>query len=205
MVEIEHVKTVHPQLLALGSISPTATWDDLRNPEKAEVRKSLNDEQNGLCAYCERQLPHDHGRIDHIVCQKVAEEKRFEYRNLCHSCSGRYIEKERETPALTCDQYKDDKTLGPIEPRPGVNKLIELNISTGSLHAATSLPLATKDNVETALLHLGLNNSAKLIDDRKASWEELIKIIEIGGNPLGLLAVADEYYWTMREYFSPKI
>ena len=204
MVELKHQLPVHRRLINLSLQSPTPSWNDLRNPEKSDVRKMLNDEQNGLCVYCERRLKFDHGRIDHIACQHGNVHKRFDYQNLCHSCSGRYQGEDGESKVLSCDQYKNDSSLGQIEPRPGVNKMISFNTATGELGANESLPLQSKNDVEVALLHLGLNNSARLKDDRKSFWEELSNLLEDKGNPLDLLDPHNEYYWTMKEYFSPQ-
>ena len=204
MVEIEHRLAPHKRLIELSSQTPIPSWDDLRNPEKSEVKNSLNTEQNGLCAYCERHLRFDHGRIDHIACQDGSPQKRFEYRNLCHSCSGRYTSEDGESNSLSCDQYKENNSLGPIEPRPGVNKMISFDAVTGELEANESLSFQLKKDVEVALHTLGLNNSARLKDDRKTFWEELSNILEENGNPLDLLDPHNEYYWTMKEYFSPQ-
>lgn len=202
MVEIEHRLAPHQRLVSLAGQLPIPSWDDLRNPEKSEVRKMLNDEQNGLCAYCERFLRFDHGRIDHIACQQSIPQKRFEYQNLCHSCSGRYQGEKGESVPLSCDQYKGNSSLGQIEPRLGVNKMISLNTATGELRASDMLPFKSKVDVETALAVLGLNNSERLKDDRKTLLLDLIDLLDDSANPLDLLRPHDEYYWTMKEFFS---
>ena len=89
---------------------------------------------------------------------------------------------------------------------PAINTktIVRFNTATGELGANESLPLQSKNDVEVALLHLGLNNSARLKDDRKSFWEELSNLLEDKGNPLDLLDPHNEYYWTMKEYFSPQ-
>lgn len=204
MVEIEYRLVPHPHLTSLANQMPLASWDDLRNPEKSEVRQMLNDEQHGLCAYCERRLSFEHGRIDHVACQQTHAQRRFDYSNLCHSCSGRYRGEEGESEVLSCDGFKGNKSLGNVKPRPGVNKLISFNTATGELGANRMLAVRAKQDVETALAVLGLNNSTRLKDDRKTLWEDLSDLLDDKANPLDLLNPHDEYYWTMKEYFSPQ-
>ena len=82
--------------------------------------------------------------------------------------------------------------------------MISFDAVTGELEAKESLSFQLKKDVEVALHTLGLNNSARLKDDRKTFWEELSNILEENGNPLDLLDPHNEYYWTMKEYFSPQ-
>ena len=204
MVEIEHHLTPHHRLTELASLSPVPPWNALTNPAKAEVRQQLNNEQHGLCVYCERHLRPDHGRIDHIACQKNNGNLRFEYSNLCHSCSGYYQTDQGESRVLTCDPVKGHASLGSVEPRPGVNRKISLNPATGELRANESLSLAEKEEVDSVLSTLGLNNSAKLKDDRRAALEDLIDSLEYDEDALMLLSPREEYYWTMKEFFFPQ-
>jgi uncharacterized protein (TIGR02646 family) len=204
MVEIEHHLEPHHRLAELASLSPVPPWNELRNPEKAEVKQQLNNEQHGLCVYCERHLKSDHGRIDHIACQKDNANLRFEYRNLCHSCSGYYRTDQGESKVLTCDPFKGHASLGSVEPRPGVNRRISLNPATGELRASESLSSPEKEEVDSVLSALGLNNSAKLKDDRKAALEDLTDSLEYDGDAPILLGPREEYYWTMKEFFFPE-
>lgn len=204
MVEIEHRFLPHQRLTELASLSPIPAWDELRNPEKGELRQQLNNEQNGLCVYCERLLKPDCGRIDHIVCQRDNANLRFEYKNLCHSCSGYYQTEQGESKVLTCDQFKGDASLGSVEPRPGVNRRISLNPATGELKASESLSLPEKEEVESALRALGLNNSAKLKDDRKVAFEELTESLEYDVESPQSISPHEEYYWTMKQFFFPE-
>jgi uncharacterized protein (TIGR02646 family) len=204
MVEIEHHLQPHQRLTELASLSPVPPWNALTNPAKAEVRQQLNNEQHGLCIYCERHLKPDHGRIDHIACQKDNANLRFEYSNLCHSCSGYYQTDQGQSRVLTCDQVKGHASLGSVEPRPGVNRKISLNPATGELRANESLSLSEKEEVDSVLSTLGLNNSAKLKDDRKAALEDLTDSLEYDEDAPMLLSPREEYYWTMKAFFFPQ-
>jgi uncharacterized protein (TIGR02646 family) len=203
MVEIEHLSRPPAGLIALASASPVLDWTELRNPLKENVRHMLNQEQHGLCVYCERRLNMDHGRIDHIIAQTKDDSLKFVYSNLCHSCSGYYHnEGDSSGSQLSCDQAKGDSSLGSMEPRKDVNKKILFNTETGELHCSLDPTDPEYINVNYAINEvLGLNNIF-LRNRRIDIWRSILNLIPMGLDPSLLIRRSDDFYWTMREFFT---
>lgn len=203
MVEIGHNSLSPHGLVALANTSPHPEWETMNSDLKQEIRSSLNKEQSGLCAYCERKLPENQGRIDHIVPQSKDESLIYEYKNLCHSCSGYYS--DRVTPGMrgpySCDQIKGEESLDFLEPRRGVNLHIAINIESGEL--ACSLDSENpKYSLTERILNktLGLNNPW-LCESRKNSINALVEMLAVGAHPVDLIQPQDDFYWTVKQYF----
>jgi uncharacterized protein (TIGR02646 family) len=203
MVEIGHNSLPPRGLVALANTSPRPRWETMNSDLKQEIRSSLNKEQAGLCAYCERRLPENQGRIDHIVPQSKDESLIYEYKNLCHSCSGYYG--DGKTPGMrgpySCDQIKGEASLDFLEPRQDVNRHIAINIDTGELFC--SLDREDPKHLPTERIlndTLGLNNSW-LCESRKDSINALVKMLAIDANPADLIQPQDDFYWTVKQYF----
>jgi len=72
----------------IGSPGNSGEWDDLKNPEKENLHRSLMDEQGSVCCYCERSISSSPSHIEHIKPQSVYPDDRFNYSNLLSSCNG---------------------------------------------------------------------------------------------------------------------
>ncbi len=206
MVEIEHSTTPPPALIDLRNESQPPPWSSIDSGLKAEIRERLNADQSGLCAYCERKLSKDHGRIDHIIPQSKDSSLTYSYSNLCHSCHGYYkTESNEQKGPLSCDQRKGCSSLNFLEPRPGVNSYIALNIATGEISCSLPASDPRKEMADTIFNKaLGLNN-LYLKEARKGAIKALLKVLDPGSDPKQLIYPGDEYYWTLNEYLRPKL
>lgn len=63
-------------------------WDDLRNPEKAELHRALLAEQRGLCCYCCDRVGEADSHVEHLVARITSPARTFQYSNLLASCNG---------------------------------------------------------------------------------------------------------------------
>lgn len=83
---------------------------DFDNAPKEPMRKALHAEQEGLCAYCMRQIEATVGamKIEHHTPQTVDASRALDWSNLLGVCMGG----EGQPPARhTCDTRKGDATL----------------------------------------------------------------------------------------------
>lgn len=165
MVELEHRLVEPPALTAYRLAHPEASVAGFDSPEfrpvKSVVKRALNEDQGGLCAYCERELSPDDGQVDHIRPKggpQAEPDRCFAYRNFAHSCIDH----------RTCGQKKKDGRL-PIEPGPGCNAEWTLSIETGQVVPRDGLTRRRRHEVEQTRGMLGLNASTELVKDR-LSW-----------------------------------
>lgn len=135
---------------------------------KRALKAELNQDQGGLCVYCEKHLaPHD-GQVEHIK-PKSGPHKRpdlcFNYQNWAHSCIH----------ANTCGQQKKGNLL-PIEPEPGCNTHWFLSVD-GSVTPKYGLDKALRHAVTQTCNMLGLNH-AELVAERRKHFENLVLILK---------------------------
>lgn len=83
--------------------------------DKQRLKKLLLEEQNGLCAYCQRRIEKlEDSHIEHFVRQSEAPGLSLNYYNLFVSCNGEYdAGKDASDKSATCGKYKDDKKHSP--------------------------------------------------------------------------------------------
>lgn len=115
-----------PDLPVLGKVHEFEHFDDPGfKLVKDAVKAALNQDQAGLCAYCERQLLATVGQVDHIK-PKGGKHGRpdlcFTYTNFSHSCISNKI----------CGQKKSAGLL-PIEPGPGCNQQLVYSTTDASI------------------------------------------------------------------------
>jgi uncharacterized protein (TIGR02646 family) len=179
MVELQHRSTPTPALTDFVKDHPGLTVDDFNSrdfhPVKLAVKADLNEDQGGLCVYCEKPLQPTEGQIDHIQPKAGANGRPdlcFAYRNYAHSCI---------TPK-TCGQKKQDGLL-PIEPGPGCNT--EWALSTdGTIEPLPDLHRKRRHNVVKTRDMLGLNKDSNLVDERRRWLACAIEILQ--QDPSGL-------------------
>lgn len=130
--------------------APVSDFDSLAfSPIKQAVKAALNEDQGGLCAYCERPLAPNAGQIDHIKPKggpNAHPDLCYQYRNYAHSCID----------DATCGQKKKHGLL-PIEPAPGCNTEWTLSIESGELVPVTGLTRQRRHAVTQTSGMLGLN------------------------------------------------
>jgi len=156
MVELLHGLPEPNGLKKHRKKNPNGSWsDNAFAPIKTVIRHQLNQEQEGLCVYCEKELSPEEGSIDHIKPKGKNTSLTFSYTNLAHSCDD----------PEHCNQKKQDEVL-PIEPSPGCNRFFSLSSLDGKLVPARGLTKKESDAAEKTIAILGLN-TPKLAQSRK--------------------------------------
>lgn len=201
MVELGHLDAhmAPPGLSQLEQQKPVRPWSDLQGDSKNLLKKCLTGEQHGLCAYCERSLITGGGRLDHIKSRHGHPHLTFSYSNLCVSCFG-YYEEEGKRSKLSCDEAKGGISLGRLEPRPNVNRLISFDPASGRLGCALPLDDPDYNHINDTIKLLGLQN-VYLCNLRKRRYQALLGSLDLGADPLMFLEKSDDFYWTLSEYF----
>ena len=77
----------------------------METPCHTSVHKSLEQEQRGLCCYCEIKIGSEDGHIEHMEPRSQNKSRTHDYTNLALSCNGGTIEH--------CGHYKDNRTYNP--------------------------------------------------------------------------------------------
>jgi uncharacterized protein (TIGR02646 family) len=113
------------------------------------VRYQLNQEQEGLCVYCEGVLGLDDGHVEHIKSKGLNPPLTFAYDNLAHSCNG---------PGH-CGHHKKRQVL-PVEPRLNCNRYFSLMGLDGKLVPAVGLTDPERNHATESIRILGLNAPA---------------------------------------------
>lgn len=162
MVELQHRASPTPALTAFNAANPGAAVADFNSaafqPVKRAVKADLNQDQEGLCVYCESFLAASDGQVEHIK-PKAGSQARpdlcFTYTNYAHSCIN----------PKTCGQKKKDGLL-PIEPSPRCNA--DWTLSTdGTIEPLARLTRKQRHPVCQTRDMLGLNADSNLVDERK--------------------------------------
>lgn len=173
MVELQHRKEGVPALqtfLANNPNAQVADWNSLAFRRiKPLIKAALNQDQQGLCAYCERKLVETEGQIDHIKPKAGSHahpELCFEYSNFAHSCIN----------PKTCGQKKKDGLL-PIEPGPGCNDKWTLS-TDGTIQPIAGLTRAQEHPVKQTRDMLGLNKDPALVDDRQKWLKSALAVLQ---------------------------
>lgn len=173
MVELQHRAMPAPALtrfVAAHLALSVADFDSRAfQPVKQAVKADLNQDQGGLCAYCEKPLPATEGQVDHIKPKagpNAQPDLCFTYRNYAHSCIN----------PKTCGQKKKNGLL-PIEPGPGCNA--EWALSTdGTIEPLPELTRQRRHAVTQTRDMLGLNKDSNLVDERKRWLASAIAILQ---------------------------
>jgi len=190
MVELQHRTVPTPALSEFNAANPAATVDDFNShafqPVKVAVKADLNNDQGGLCVYCESKLASDAGQVEHIKPKRGSNAHPhlcFAYTNYAHSC----------IKAKTCGQKKKDRLL-PIEPGPGCNDQFALS-TDGTVELIPGLTRAQQHTVRQTRDLLGLNADSDLVDERKRWLAHTITVLQQAPDRLQdfLLAVPYRY------------
>jgi len=164
MIELQHRTEIPSMLDEFLKANPQSNPDEFDDPKfwpiKKELRRFLNEDQGGLCVYCESHLATDTGQIDHIKPKKGPQAHphlAFVYTNYAHSCINE----------KTCGQKKKAGIL-PIEPGPDCNQQFVLS-TDGEILPLRSLTAKQRHPVMQTLQMLGLEarQSPNLVRERK--------------------------------------
>lgn len=174
MVELQHRSGGIPELTQFLQQHPNADiriWNDKGfHPVKQRVKAALNEDQQGLCVYCERLLAATEGQVEHIKPKAGANaypEFCFTYTNYAHGCIN----------PKTCGQKKKDGLL-PIEPGPGCNKQWTLSTTDGSLQPVEGLTRHMRHQVTQTRDMLGLNKDSSLVADRQRWLDSALQVMK---------------------------
>jgi len=145
-------------------------WESLTfQPVKRLVKRALNEDQKGLCVYCERKLDSSDGQIDHIKPKSgpnAHPELCFTYTNHAQSCINN----------KTCGQKKKHGLL-PIEPGSGCNRQWTLS-TDGTNEPVAGLTRREKHDVRQTRDMLGLNSDASLVDNRQRWLKSALEVLK---------------------------
>lgn len=103
---------------SLGNPEWTPRYDQLQNPEKSSLKRSLMAEQSGVCCYCERPITDDDSHIEHIDPQSsvTGSARTVDYDNLLCSC----LREKAPGKPFTCGHARGDwygpGYISPLEP-----------------------------------------------------------------------------------------
>lgn len=149
MIELCHRIPEPVELAKFRTKYPNASWSAVKfNSVRHVVRRQLNIEQEGHCAYCESKLSNDEGHIDHIKPKKYSA-LTFVYDNLAHSCDN----------IRHCAIPKGAELL-PIEPRRDCNAYFSLSSLDGRIDVAMDLADVDAERVRETVELLKLNHSS---------------------------------------------
>jgi len=173
MVELQHRPIPTPALTTFVASHPGIAVPDFDSlafqPVKTAVKANLNQDQGGLCVYCEISLKENEGQVEHIKPKagpNAHPHLCFTYTNYAHSCIN----------PKTCGQKKKNSLL-PIEPGPGCNS--EWTLSTdGTIEAIADLTRKRKHDVVQTRDMLGLNKDSNLVDERRRWLKNALAVLQ---------------------------
>ena len=181
MVELQHRAIPTPALTAFVAANPgiaVADFDSLLfQPVKIAVKADLNQDQGGLCVYCESKLAANSGQVEHIKPKAGPNAQPnlcFTYTNYAHSCIN----------TKTCGQKKKNGLL-PIEPSLGCNTDWALS-TDGTLEPTAGLTRARQHQVRQTRDMLGLNKDSNLVDERQRWLKNSLAVLTQAPNDLPL-------------------
>ena len=170
----------------VNSDSPTV-WADFKTDIKLKLHRHLWREQQGLCIYCQQEIPEKTGpeynirsHIEHIRPRSHPQYAHltFCYENLSISCEGFDCKTEHLKPQKEfCEhrkgnEYDEDKFLNPVE-LPDVEQYFEYNIE-GEIHPNSTTNNGNQTKAEYMIKILDLNHP-KLKDMRKEHYDLIIE------------------------------
>lgn len=169
VVELQHRAVIPTELVQYLQTHPTpavADFDSLDfSAAKRAVKKTVHEDQGGLCVYCERPFPVDAGHVEHIKPKGgdyARPELCFSYENFAFSCNT----------SRTCGHRKQSRLL-PIEPSVGCNTDLALSTLDASIGPRDGVSKVRKQQVIETLGMLGLNIDPALMRERK-KWLDLV-------------------------------
>ncbi|QKE41937.1 MAG: TIGR02646 family protein [Ferrovum myxofaciens] len=179
MVELQHREIPTPALTVFVALHPGIGVPDFDSlgfqPVKTAVKADLNQDQGGLCVYCESKLKSSKGQVEHIKPKagpNAHPHLCFTYTNYAHSCIN----------PKTCGQKKNNGLL-PIEPGPGCNA--DWTLSTaGTIEPIVGLNRNRMHQVHQTRDMLGLNKDSNLVDERRRWLKSAVAVLAQAPNDL---------------------
>ncbi len=200
----------------IDSMTESVRWEAWKNncqQEYTEVKTVLEENQNGLCAFCEIKLTETNKQIEHFIPKSLAtntEDWTLTFENFSMACKGNtnthspaYSAIPSREANFSCGHKKDNidprgQILNPYE-LPGYT-IFKLNIVDGGIALAPDTEACNRadisiDMVNSTIELLGLN-TPNLLRCRLAVYRDLSKEIHsIYNNPKNI----DEALKTLEE------
>lgn len=159
-------------------------------PIKARMKALLNQDQGGLCAYCEQKLLPESGQVEHVLPKRGPygrPDLALSYDNWVQGCIH----------PKHCGQKKADNLL-PIVPGPGCNAHFVL-LDDGSIDPIAGLTPEQKGKAAETLSVLGLNH-ADLKQDRSQWVNNLKKIMKDSPEELAEFLLGKPFFYILQTY-----
>lgn len=109
-------KKQEPQEFSDWKQAQPRTWNDLRNPVKRIVKRSLSQEQGYICCYCERRLTPDDSHIEHFKPRNNPLVDDLDFSNLLCSCQRQIARGAPKHCGHAKDQCDADLLVSPFDP-----------------------------------------------------------------------------------------
>lgn len=161
------IKGREPTSLKEHRLTPHCDYDNYAH--KADLRRALVTEQQGLCCYCMGRIRADPQsmKIEHWQCQSRFPDHQLVYRNLLGACGGG---DGRPWQEQHCDTRKGDRDMlwNPAEPGHRIEERIRYELD-GSIHSDDPI----FDDQLDEVLNLNfkkLKNNRKSILDAVLHW-----------------------------------
>lgn len=168
-------KQGEPSSLTRHRCADHADYDNYA--DKDALRRSLVDEQRGLCCYCLSRIRPDTGamKIEHWHCQEYYPNEQLDYRNLLGACMGN---EGKPKAQQHCDTSKGNRVLSrnPADP---LHRVEDLTRFMGDGRIVSNDP--GFDSELNGVLNLNL---AFLRNNRKATLDAFKGAIDKRGQPL---------------------
>jgi len=102
-------KTSPPPPFFITDTQRLASWKRYRGHKKRKLKEYIiENEQFGLCCYCEKQITIDTSHIEHIKPKSIdVLNLTFDYANLLVSCEGNHFNEMGDNSKSNCGQFKD--------------------------------------------------------------------------------------------------
>jgi len=193
MVELDRTMAGPQELAVYLEENPAATAADFDDNTfscaKRAIKGQRNTEQGGLCVYCEQELSHTAGHVEHIKPRSVFPSLSLAYENLAHSCEGVVNGRFKQH----CGHLKDNFVRA-LEPESGCNRAFGLSTVDGHIVPAASFVGVTEGNLKKDIKILGLNAS-DLAHARNKWLQEYVNLLKGGvQDPEAFLAIAPFRY-----------
>jgi uncharacterized protein (TIGR02646 family) len=112
---VRHIRKKTEPLSILKSLT-VSTYKDLNDSEegkkaRAELRKTLSQEQGYICCYCCRKLDPNDSHIEHLRPQESYDHLSLEYNNLLVSCQGKLPNQEPRHCGMAKDAWFDEDLM----------------------------------------------------------------------------------------------
>lgn len=166
-------KNPEPKSLLQYRLSPNSCYRDMPGTTKKELKESLLEEQNFLCAYCTSKININNMKVEHYKSQKKAKNLALNYNNMLAVCRGG--EDNNYGPnCLTCDTSKKSIHLAIIDPlnNVSINSLVVSN--EGEIGALETLPITVQKEINNDIANI-LNLNIELFkENRKKTYKVIL-------------------------------